>query len=87
LNAVRAGNDVPLKLSLGGDQGLKIVAPDPPASGPIDCKLLVPAGELQPAMSAGARGPTYDAMRKPVHIRLEDGEGLGRNLPRPGAPA
>ena len=28
LNVVKAGSSVPLKFSLGGDQGLKVLAPD-----------------------------------------------------------
>jgi alpha-tubulin suppressor-like RCC1 family protein len=60
LNVVKAGSSVPLKFSLGGDQGLKVLAPDSPASGTLDCKTMEPADDLQPAASAGKSGLTYD---------------------------
>jgi alpha-tubulin suppressor-like RCC1 family protein len=60
LNVVKAGSSVPLKFSLGGDKGLKVLAPDSPASGTLDCDTMEPADDLQPAASAGKSGLTYD---------------------------
>ena len=47
LNVVKAGSSVPLKFSLGGDQGLKCIAAGYPASGPLDCKTMDPGDDLQ----------------------------------------
>jgi len=60
LNAVKAGSSVPLKFSLGGDKGLKVLAPDSPASGTLDCDTMEPADDLQPAASAGKSELMYD---------------------------
>jgi alpha-tubulin suppressor-like RCC1 family protein len=59
--AVKAGSAVPLKFSLGGDKGLKVLAEDSPASAQIDCELLTPMSELKPTMPAGGSGLSYDA--------------------------
>jgi hypothetical protein len=59
LNAVKAGSAVPLKFSLGGDYGLNVIEADSPASQPLDCALLDPSGELEPAKAAG-KGLAYD---------------------------
>jgi hypothetical protein len=60
LNAVKAFSAAPLKFSLGGDQGLTVIAPDYPASQPLDCATLDPSGALQPAKPAGGSGLSYD---------------------------
>jgi hypothetical protein len=60
LNAVKAGSAVPLKFSLGGDQGLDVVAPGYPASQPLDCATFDPGGELEPVQPAGGSGLSYD---------------------------
>jgi len=60
-NVVKAGSAVPLKFSLGGDKGLKVLAPDSPASAEFDCTLHTPKTELQPTKPAGGSGLSYDA--------------------------
>jgi len=60
LNVVKAGSAVPLKFSLGGDKGLAVIAADSPASGPLGCATLDPAGDLRPAQAAGKTALTYD---------------------------
>jgi hypothetical protein len=61
LNGVRAGQAVPLKFSLGGDQGLNVIAEGYPASQPLACASLDPSGELLPTHSAGQSALSYDA--------------------------
>jgi PKD repeat protein len=59
LNEVKAGLAVPLKFSLGGDQGLDIFAPGYPVSQPIACG----AGTLdavEQTVTAGSSGLSYD---------------------------
>jgi hypothetical protein len=60
LNAVKAGSAVPLKFSLGGDQGLDIIAPGYPASQPLDCATLTLIGEPVATDTAGGRGLSYN---------------------------
>jgi hypothetical protein len=60
LNMVKAGSSVPLKFSLGGDQGLEILAAGSPASAPLDCATLNPGDDYLPAKSAGGSGLSYD---------------------------
>jgi hypothetical protein len=61
LNVVKAGSSVPLKFSLGGDQGLQILAAGSPASAPLDCATLDPGDDYQPAKSPSSSGLGYDA--------------------------
>ena len=79
VNSVKGGRQVPVKFSLAGDQGLNVVAADSPTI------------EFGPC-SAGRRGchrADGDCRRqraelrrryRRVHVRLEDGEGLGRKV-------
>lgn len=60
LSTAEAGSAVPLKFSLGGDQGLNVIVAGYPASRPLDCNLLDPRGTLEPVQSAGNRGLSYD---------------------------
>jgi len=61
VNAVEAGSSVPLKFSLGGNQGLEVTEKGYPASGSLDCKTMDPGGDLQATKTAGKTGLTYDA--------------------------
>lgn len=58
LNTVKAGRAVPLKFSLGGDQGLNVIEAGSPASQPLDCEQMDPRGDLEPVQSSS--GLTYD---------------------------
>lgn len=60
LNVAKAGSSVPLKFSLGGDEGLGVVEAGYPASGALDCATLDPDDDLQPAKAAGKSGLSYD---------------------------
>ena len=47
LNGVKAGSAVPVKFSLGGNQGLAILAEGSPTSTPVNCTTLAPTGSPQ----------------------------------------
>ena len=61
LNVVKAGSAVPLKFSLGGNQGLDTIVAGYPASGSLDCKTMDPGDVLQPAQTTGKSGLAYDS--------------------------
>jgi hypothetical protein len=60
VNPVKAGQAVPIKFSLGGDRGLRILTPPAPTSRPIACPSG-PAGDPVLAFPAGNSGRQYDA--------------------------
>jgi alpha-tubulin suppressor-like RCC1 family protein len=60
LNVARAGSSVPLKFTLGGAQGLKVIEAGYPASASLDCRTMDPSDNLQPTQAAGKSGLTYD---------------------------
>ena len=57
-NRAKAGQSIPLKFRLGGNQGLAVLASGYPASRPILCDTLAPGGPLEVAVSNP--GLTYD---------------------------
>ena len=59
-NRAKAGSGIPLKFSLGGDQGLDIFAPGYPASTPIACDLTSPSVPVQETVAAGSSHLTYN---------------------------
>jgi CSLREA domain-containing protein len=61
LNPIKAGQAVPLKFSLAGDQGLEVIAAGYPASQPVACDTLAPAGPLEATETAGKSGLSYAA--------------------------
>ena len=61
LNEARAGQAIPLKFSLAGDQGLEVIAAGYPASRPVDCATLEPIGSLEPTEPSGRSGLSYAA--------------------------
>jgi probable HAF family extracellular repeat protein len=65
LNRARAGSAIPVKFSLGGDQGLDIFAgPDEgssvPRSGSIPCGSTDPVDAVEQTVTANSSGLTYD---------------------------
>jgi uncharacterized protein len=60
INTVTAGQTVPIKFSLNGNQGLNIFAAGYPASGVIPCDADEP-GAVQQISTAGDSGLSYDA--------------------------
>lgn len=61
INIVKAGSAVPVKFSLGGNQGLNIFAPGYPASQTITCDTAVPADAIEQTVTAGGSSLAYDA--------------------------
>jgi len=62
LNGANAGSAVPVKFSLSGDKGLDVLAGGYPASSPIACEQNVPGPVMEPTVSAGEGGLTYDPL-------------------------
>lgn len=60
-NVTKAGSAVPVKLSLAGNQGLAVMAPDYPASQPMSCSTSAPNADLEETVSAGTSSLPYDA--------------------------
>src|SRR5215813_9569475 len=61
VNVVKAGRAIPVKFSLGGDQGLGIFAQGFPVSGVYTCNTDGPASEGEQTVTAGNSGLSYDA--------------------------
>ena len=61
LNIVNAGSAIPVKFSLGGNQGLAIFAAGYPASGPIPCDASEPGTVIEETVTAGSSSLSYIA--------------------------
>ncbi len=66
LNKVKAGSAIPVKYSLGGDQGLDIFAKAAdgssfPKSGTMACDSTDPIDAIEQSVSASSSGLTYEA--------------------------
>jgi len=61
LNIATAGSAIPVKFSLGGDQGLAIFAAGYPASSPITCDASDPSATIEETVNAGGSSLSYDA--------------------------
>ena len=71
LNIVIAGQAVPVKFSLGGDFGLGILAAGSPSSAKVECSSEGDPGRHRDDHD-GQQRPVV--RRRPVHLRVEDGE-------------
>lgn len=60
INMMQAGRAVPLKFSLGGDHGLKIVAAGFPISKAVDCETQAPSEEVASTTPAGDSSLSFD---------------------------
>jgi sugar lactone lactonase YvrE len=60
LNKAKAGSAIPVKFSLGGNQGLHVFAPGYPAAQVVACGGNE-TGDITSTMTAGASGLSYDA--------------------------
>ena len=60
LNMVKAGQAIPIKFSLAGDQGLSILANGSPASHAIDCYIAGASGTITETATAGTSSLSYD---------------------------
>jgi alpha-tubulin suppressor-like RCC1 family protein len=63
VNVAKAGSAIPVKFSLGGDQGLSIFASGSPGSQQTACDALAPQGPVQETVNAGGSSLSYDAAR------------------------
>ena len=61
VNVLKAGQGVPVKFSLGGDQGLDILAEGSPSSRPVACDADAVLDPVEETVTAGASSLTYDA--------------------------
>jgi len=61
LNLTNGGNAVPVKFSLGGNQGLGVFARGYPASGPISCSSTADVDAIEQTVTANSSGLAYDA--------------------------
>jgi hypothetical protein len=61
LNVLKAGQGMPVKFSLGGDQGLAILAAGSPTSRTVQCDSSLPPDPVEQTVTAGASGLSYDA--------------------------
>jgi hypothetical protein len=62
LNQMKAGGAVPVKFSLGGNQGLSIFAAGYPKSQVMACDATADVDGIEQTVSAGASSLTYDAL-------------------------
>jgi hypothetical protein len=60
LNTVNAGKAIPVKFSLGGDQGLAIFADGYPVSQQVACEGGAPVDAIEQTVSAGGSNLSYD---------------------------
>ncbi|MBI3447301.1 MAG: SBBP repeat-containing protein [Acidobacteria bacterium] len=62
LNIAAAGRSIPVKFSLGGNQGLTIIAAGFPASSPIPCDASEPGTGLEESATPGGNSLSYDVI-------------------------
>jgi len=60
VNQMKAGQAVPLKFSLGGDQGLAVFATGYPKSRQVQCTTLAPIDPVEQTTTAGSSSLSYD---------------------------
>lgn len=60
VNSVNAGRAIPVKFSLGGDQGLDIFEAGYPKSQQIACDSTAPVGGIEETVAAGGSSLSYD---------------------------
>ncbi len=60
VNRVQAGQAIPVKFSLGGDQGLEIFAAGFPTVTPLACGTSARLDQIEPTVTAGASRLEYD---------------------------
>jgi len=61
VNSAKAGSAIPVKFSLGGNEGLNIFAAGYPKVQQVACASGAPIDEIEQTVTAGASGLTYDA--------------------------
>ena len=81
LNVAKAGSAIPVKFSLGGDQGLDTFAAGYPKAVRISCDTGESADAVEEYTAASTSGLKYDARLRPLPVQLEDDQGRDRLLP------
>jgi hypothetical protein len=61
LNSAKAGSAIPVKFSLGGNQGMSVFESGYPLSGPTNCDPNAPLDAVEQTVSAGSSSLSYDA--------------------------
>ena len=61
INTAKAGSAIPVKFSLGGNQGMSIFAANSPASGAVACDMQATTDEIETTLTAGGSSLQYDA--------------------------
>ncbi|MEU8261918.1 S8 family serine peptidase [Micromonospora sp. NPDC048999] len=82
VNSAKAGSAVPIKFSLGGDQGLNIFAAGVPQLQPTTCDSWAPKGALQPIAAPGASTLTYDPASKQYQYNWKTDKSLANTCGR-----
>ncbi|PYE50951.1 hypothetical protein DES52_11618 [Deinococcus yavapaiensis KR-236] len=62
VNTVKAGSSIPVKFSLGGNQGLNIFAPNFPTSTQMTCDASAIIDPIEETVTAGGSSLSYDAV-------------------------
>jgi len=74
LNMAKAGRSIPIKFSLGGNQGLNIFAAGYPKSHRVVCGSVVSLGDIKETVPPGAGNITYDSItRQYIYVWKSDG--------------
>lgn len=61
LNLVNAGRAIPVKFSLGGDQGMAVFVAGYPTSEPIACGSTTAVESIEIALTSGSSSLSYDS--------------------------
>jgi hypothetical protein len=61
-NTVKAGQAIPVKFSLGGNQGLSILAANSPTSAKVPCNATAPQDQIEETVTAGGSSLSYDSL-------------------------
>ena len=81
VNVLKAGQGVPVKFSLGGDQGLDILAEGSPSSRPVACDAERGARSGRGDRHGGFKRPDLRRDDGRLHLHVEDRQGVGRHVP------
>jgi hypothetical protein len=80
LNVAKAGSAIPVKFSLGGNQGLDIFQTGYPRVTTVSCSASAPEDVIESTVMAGRQLPAVQRDGQPVQLRLEDQLELGRDV-------
>ena len=86
MNAVKAGQAIPVRFSLGGDRGLTIFEGGYPATLQVACDLSGGTSTVNETTNAGNSSLAYDRADRYLHVRVEDRQGVVQQLPASPAP-